>query len=54
MLGVQEMELDAVYLGNQLVMGRNLSKVYGKLKERVQNGLEGWQSQLFSKHVRKP
>ncbi|XP_060670961.1 uncharacterized protein LOC132800728 [Ziziphus jujuba] len=39
--GFKEMGSKAVYLGNSFIFGRNKSKEFFKLKERIQNRLEG-------------
>lgn len=36
------MNLDVVYLGNQLVIRINKTKVFWKLKKKLQNRLKGW------------
>lgn len=48
-MGFREMKKDAVYLGNSLIFGRKKTKEFGKLKEKLQARLEGWQSQLLSR-----
>lgn len=48
-LGLKEMGDKAVYLGNRLIFGRNKSKEFSILKDRLQARLERWQSQLLSK-----
>lgn len=45
--GLKSLKGDQTYLGNSLVMSRNLTKEFSKLKDRVQGKLEGWQSKLF-------
>lgn len=48
-LGLKEMGKKAVYLENMLIFGRNKSKEFSLLKDRLQAQLEGWRSQLLSK-----
>lgn len=47
-----EMRMDAVYLGNSFVFSCNKTKEFMKMKEKISNLLEGWNSQTLSK-VRK-
>ena len=47
-LGFKELTSSSIYLGNHLVLGRNRSKEFGKLKERVQARMEGWKNHLLS------
>ncbi|KAH7542692.1 hypothetical protein FEM48_Zijuj02G0101100 [Ziziphus jujuba var. spinosa] len=49
LLNLKELKDGALYLGNALVMGRNRSKEFMMVKERLQNRLVGWQSQLLSR-----
>ena len=46
--GFKEFGTSAIYLGNNLIFGRKRSKEFGRLKEKIQHRLEGWQSSLFS------
>lgn len=48
-MGYKEMGANSIYLGNALIMGRNKSKYFGRLKERVAKRLEGWNKNLLSK-----
>lgn len=48
-LGLKDLKEGALYLGNNLIFGRNITKELGRLKEKVQNRIEGWQAQLLSK-----
>lgn len=49
LLGLNEMGDKTVYLGNLLIFGKNKSKDFSCLKDRLQAQLEGWRSQLLSK-----
>ncbi|KAH7515208.1 hypothetical protein FEM48_Zijuj10G0002700 [Ziziphus jujuba var. spinosa] len=48
-LGFRDMGSKAVYLGNSLVLGRNKTKEFFRLKEKVNCRLEGWNKHLLSK-----
>ncbi|KAH7516409.1 hypothetical protein FEM48_Zijuj10G0132300 [Ziziphus jujuba var. spinosa] len=48
-LGFKEIGNNAIYLGNSLVLGRNKTKEFFKLKECVKCRLEGWNKHLLSK-----
>ena len=43
------MSSGSLYLGNQLIFGKNRSKDFGRLKDRVQAKLEGWRNHLLSR-----
>lgn len=45
----KEIGQNSIYLGSSLVMGRNISKEYGKIKDRIIRQLEGSNRQLLSK-----
>lgn len=47
--GLKEMGNSAIYLVNALVMGRNMAKEFGIMKNRVQKKHKGWNNQLLSK-----
>lgn len=47
--GFKNMGGSFIYLGNSLVLGRNKSKEFGRLKERIHKQLEGWDRNLLSK-----
>ena len=47
--GFKEFGTSAIYLGNNLIFGRKRSKEFGRLKEKIQHRLEGWQSSLLSR-----
>lgn len=49
LLGFKEMLGDYVYIGNQLVLGRNKNKDFKSLKDIVGRKLEGWNHHLLSK-----
>lgn len=46
--GLKSLKVNQAYLGNSLVMNKNLTKELSKVKDRVQRRLEGWQSKLLS------
>lgn len=48
-LSLKDLRANSLYLCNNLVFGRNKSKEFGRLKDRIQNRLEGWQTQLLSR-----
>lgn len=48
-LGLKNLGDYVVYIGNKLVIGKNKSKEFNRLKERLQVRLEGWRSQLLSR-----
>lgn len=48
LLGFKELHAYSICLGNTLVFGRNKTKEFSRLKEKVQSHLEGWQSLLLS------
>lgn len=48
-LGFKELKSRGLHLGNSLILGRNKSKEFIKLKDRLQNLLEGWQRKILSK-----
>ncbi|KAH7524604.1 hypothetical protein FEM48_Zijuj06G0137000 [Ziziphus jujuba var. spinosa] len=45
----KDMGPKAIYIGNSLVFGRNKTKEFHNLKERIKNRLEGWNKHLLSK-----
>lgn len=45
----KQMGQNAIYLGNSLVLGRNKSKEFGRLRECIQQRLEGWNKHLLLK-----
>lgn len=45
----KDLQKGTVYLGNPFLMGRQKIKEFGRIQERVQCRLEGWQSQLLSR-----
>lgn len=47
--GFKKMGHNSIYLGNSLVMGRNTSKEFIHLKDRVRCRLKGWNQQLLLK-----
>lgn len=47
--GFQEMNNELVYLGNSLVLSRNISKDFKLLKDRVNLRLNGWTRLILSK-----
>lgn len=47
--GFKQMGKNTIYLGNSFVLSRNKTKEFGKLKDRVQQKLEGWNKNLISK-----
>lgn len=47
--GIRGMKKNSIYLGNSLILGRNKSKEFARLNDRIQARLEAWQSKLFSK-----
>lgn len=48
-LRFHEMLNDLIYLGNSLVISRNKSKEFTKLKDKVMASLNGWNNWLLSK-----
>ncbi|KAH7533562.1 hypothetical protein FEM48_Zijuj04G0144400 [Ziziphus jujuba var. spinosa] len=48
-LGFKDLKAGSMYLGNSLLLGKNRSKEFSKLKEKLQNTLEGWKSKVLSK-----
>lgn len=48
-MDLKEMEKQSIYLGNSLILGRNISKDFHKLKENVQNMFQGWKAQTLLK-----
>lgn len=49
MMGLKEMKNDTIYLGNSFIFGKKKANEFGRLKDRLQARLEGWQSQLLSR-----
>ena len=49
LMGFKEVTAGTIYLGNQLVFGRNKSKEFGRLRDRLQNKMEGWKNHLLSR-----
>lgn len=48
-MGSKEMGERSIYLGNAFIFGRNRTKEFSKLKDRIQSRLSGWKRQLLSK-----
>nr|XP_048330864.1 uncharacterized protein LOC125422764 [Ziziphus jujuba var. spinosa] len=48
-LGFKDLGTSAIYLGNSLVFGRNKTKEFHILKERLKGRLEGWNRHFLSK-----
>lgn len=48
-LGFKDMGSKVVYLENSFIFGRNKTKEFFKLKEKVKSRLEGWNKHLLSK-----
>lgn len=48
-LGFIELGAGSIYLGNSLIFVKSGMKEFGKLRDRIQGRMEGWQSQLLSK-----
>lgn len=48
-LGFKELHSSSLYLGNSLVFGKKKTEEFGKLREKVQNKMNGWQNRLLSR-----
>ncbi|KAH7514410.1 hypothetical protein FEM48_Zijuj11G0086700 [Ziziphus jujuba var. spinosa] len=48
-LGFKDLGTSTIYLGNSLVFGRNKTKEFHILKERLKGRLEGWNRHFLSK-----
>lgn len=48
-IGLKEMGQQVIYLGNSLVFGRNMTKEFHHLKDKIKNRLQGWTANLISK-----
>lgn len=48
-LDFKELDCASIYLGNSLIMGRNKTKEFGLIKERLKSRLEGWRRKTLSR-----
>lgn len=48
-LDIKELGSSSIYLGNSLILGRNKTKKFGQIKDRLQSRLKGWKRKTLSK-----
>lgn len=47
--GLRSLKNDTIYLGNSLIQSKNRTKEFAKIREWIQQRLEGWHTKLLSR-----